>query len=52
MKHGTTEGLTSYIGVGRYGTVHQYGKDYGLYCRMMIFKEIQKSPYWTPKLIL
>ena len=36
----------SYIGVGPYGTVHQYGHDYGLHARYFI-ELMRSSPYWN-----
>ncbi len=35
-----------YIGVGRYGGIHRYGHDYGLYCRHLI-RDIKASPAWN-----
>lgn len=41
--------MASWIGFGRYGGVHQYGKEYGLFCRYYI-EQMQGSPYWDDRI--
>jgi len=41
--------MANWIGFGRYGAVHQYGKEYGLFCRYFI-EQMRKSPYWDERI--